>query len=497
LLLSELVSVLSLKKETGFDDREISSVATDSRLAGDGSLFIAVKGERNDGHDFASNAVKAGAAAIVAERSLEVKVPVFMVEDSSRAAGRLASEFYGNPSEDMIMVGITGTNGKTSTAFLLRSILGLSIGKTGIIGTVGYGAGDRIESCERTTPGPVELNRNLAYLKKEDCSAVVMEVSSHGTAQGRTSGIEFDAGVFTNISRDHLDYHRTFDNYLEAKKIFVRSLSAAGRVKGSGILLYNIDDPVVRRVGEEFKGPRLSFGLNCEADVRAGNVRADLAGTRFTLHIKEESLEVRLGLLGSFSVYNALAAAAAACSLDIEAGRIAEGLGKVRAVPGRFQVVSGDTGQGPAVVIDYAHTPDALKNILEFCGELGAGRVITVFGCGGDRDRGKRPIMGGIAFEMSDLVYVTSDNPRTESPLSIIEEIIEGLKTDHRVKVIADRREAIREAVIGAEETDLVLIAGKGHEEYQIIGTEKIRFSDAEEALTALEMREAGHRSQS
>ncbi len=495
MLLSELVKVLRLKKETGFDDREISSVVIDSRLAEKGSLFAAVRGETHDGHSFAFEAVKRGAVAVVAERSLEVEVPVFIVENSSRAAGKLAAAFYGNPSEEMTMVGITGTNGKTSTAFLLRSILGVSVGKTGIIGTVGYGAGDRIESCERTTPDAVELNRKLDYLKKEGCSAVVMEVSSHGTAQGRTSGIEFDSGVFTNISRDHLDYHRTFDNYLEAKKIFLRSLSAPDRVKDSGTLVYNIDDPVVRKVGEAFEGPKLSFGLEAEADVRAGNVRANLTGTSFELHMGKETVEVNLDLLGSFNVHNAIAAAAAASSLNIPAGNIVEGLRKMKGVPGRFQVVSTKNQPGPTVVVDYAHTPDALKNILQFCAELGAGRVITVFGCGGDRDRGKRPIMGGIAFELSDLVYVTSDNPRTEAPLSIIEDITEVLKGgEEKVKVIADRREAIREAIIGAQETDLVVVAGKGHEVYQIIGKDKIRFSDAEEALEALQMREAGHR---
>jgi UDP-N-acetylmuramyl-tripeptide synthetase len=409
------------------------------------------------------------------------------------AVGPLAGKFYRNPAYEMFLVGITGTNGKTSSAFLLKSILEKSIGVTGIIGTVGYGSGENIFSTQRTTPGAVDLNRKLAAFRDEGCKAVVMEVSSHGVVQGRISGIEFDVGVFTNITRDHLDYHKTFESYLDAKRGFVSSLVEKGRKKDEGKLIYNMDDPVVRKVGEDFKGEKISFGIRNKADICARNLKMDLEKTSFELVIEDKSIDIELNLLGEFSVYNALSAAGASHVLDSGMNDIKAGLDKVESVPGRFQVIPG--GNGPIVVVDYAHTPDALENVLGFCKNLGPRHLITVFGCGGDRDRGKRPIMGSIAARFSDSLFVTTDNPRTENPQRIIDEILEGIDMDEcDVEVVADRRDAIRKAVMDAGKNDLVLIAGKGHEKVQIIGQESFEFNDVSEAASAIKLREVGYR---
>lgn len=490
--MSELLKKAGIKAITESRDTELSGVSSDSRSTRKGDVFIAVRGEGSDGHDYAGEAVRNGAAAVVAERRLDIEAPCVIVEDSAATAGLIASAFYGHPSRDMAMVGVTGTNGKTSTAFLIRSILRISAGKTGIIGTVGFGGGDEMASCERTTPDAVDLNRKLADFRDSGCKAVVMEVSSHSTVQGRINGVEFDVGVFTNISRDHLDYHATFDRYLEAKKIFIDSLTSKEREKGPGMLVYNIEDPRVNKIGEDFEGRRLSFGTEKGSGISALNIEAGMNGTGFELSVEGVTTPVRLKLLGAFSVLNALAAAGAAHLLGAGQGEIKEGLESVANVPGRFQVVSGRGG--PTVVVDYAHTPDALENILSFCVGLKPDRVITVFGCGGDRDRGKRPIMGEIASRLSDIVYVTNDNPRTEDPEGIIDDILTGIEeAGDRVRVVSDRRQAIREAVIEADKGDIVLIAGKGHEEVQIIGDRKIRFSDAEEAGKAFRSWEVGH----
>lgn len=492
MLLSELLDAVDILDGPEFADLDISGISTDSNSIESGNLFVAVKGEKFDGHDYIDKAVDSGAAAVVAERRIETTVPLFLVRQTATAAGDLARKFYCDPAGDMFLVGITGTNGKTSSAFLLKSILETSFGVTGIIGTVGYGSGDSMVSSKRTTPGAVDLNRKLAEFRDEGCKAVVMEVSSHGVVQGRVSGIEFDVGVFTNITRDHLDYHKTFENYLDAKREFVSSLAAPGRGKKKGKLVYNIDDPAVRKTGEGFNGDKLSFGVKNEADIRARGLKMDIEGTSFELVIEDESIGIELKLLGEFSIYNALSAAAAAHILGCGMNDIKTGLDKMESVPGRFQVIPVENG--PTVVVDYAHTPDALENVLGFCRNLAPHRLITVFGCGGDRDRGKRPIMGSIASGFSDLVYVTTDNPRTEDPRRIIDEILEGVDgSECGVEVVVDRREAIRKAVTAAGPDDLVLIAGKGHEEVQIVGQESLKFSDAGEAASAIRLREVGY----
>lgn len=480
--LSELLGVIECSERPSSGDREIGGISTDSRCVKKGDLFVAVKGHTMDGHDFLDQAVRNGAAALVVDRVYASDLPTCIVEDTGVAAALLAKKFFSDPAADLLLVGITGTNGKTSTSFLLDSILSGTVGKTGIIGTVGVGSMGALSASTHTTPASVHLYRTLSEFLREGCRSVVMEVSSHAAVQRRIAGLEFDLGLFMNISRDHLDYHGTLDRYIEAKMMFVSTLLERGRVKRPGRLVYNADDALVRGIGERFGGESFSFGLDRKADVRGEELTADLEGTRFDLVSGGERIGVALKLLGSFSAYNALAAAAAAVALGIGLPEIKEGLEKVEGVPGRFQVVSADSG--PKVVVDYAHTPDALERLLTFCKDLAPSRITTVFGCGGDRDRGKRPIMGRIARANSDEVYVTDDNPRTEEPERIIEEILDGSGRD--VHVIRDRTQAIRRAVESAGEGEIVVIAGKGHERYQIVGSELRPFDDVEEAREAL-----------
>lgn len=483
--LSRLLEGLPSVERINWRDVEISGLAIDSRSVAAGDLFIAVGGHSADGHSFTPQAVAAGAAALVVEKPVEADVPVIVVESSSTAVALLARIFFSDPSANLVLCGITGTNGKTSTAFILRAILAQALGPAGIIGTVGYGAGDELRESAHTTPSAIELNAILALFVRQGCRGAVMEVSSHAAAQGRIGGLEFDVGVFTNVTRDHLDYHGSFEDYVAAKESFVTTLCAADRKKKPGTLVCNIDDPSVAAVGARFPGRVVYFGRAAGAQIRCLDLRADLTGTSLRIAGPGWEIPVSLALLGSFSAWNALAAAAAAWAVGIGPRDIRAGLEAVRAIPGRFQLVAAPGA--PTVIVDYAHTPDALEKLLLFCRELGAGRLVTVFGCGGDRDRGKRPIMGRIAAELSDLVYVTSDNPRSEDPDAIIRDILVGTAgCGTPLEAVPDRREAIHRAVAAARPGDLVVIAGKGHEECQIHAEGITPFSDAREARSAL-----------
>lgn len=483
--LSELIRGIELVRSPGALDIEVGGIATDSRRVGKGDLFVAVHGDSFDGHDFAAQAVAGGACAVVVDRPVGEDVPELVVRDTARTTALLAKRFYGDPASDLVLVGITGTNGKTSTSFLLRAILQRVLGPTGIIGTVGFGSALELAKPTHTTPDSVSLQRIMADFRSAGCRSVVMEVSSHAAAQERTSGLEFDLGVFTNITRDHLDYHGNFEKYVSAKELLAKNLIDEQRDKAPGTLVYNSDDSRIAAIAGRFSGEKISFGTSQDAEIRADNLGADLSGTDFELVIGSKHFPVSLKLLGSFSAHNALAAAAAAHTLGLEPAEIVAGLEAVDDVPGRFQVIS--TGTGPKVVIDYAHTPDALENLLTFCRELRPKRIITVFGCGGDRDRGKRPLMGKIAVEISDAVYITDDNPRTEDPERIIGDILEGIeKSGTRATILRDRAEAIRRAVREGREGDLVVIAGKGHENEQILADRRIPFSDETEARNAL-----------
>lgn len=483
---------MSVERLIDFADVEVSGISADSRDLGGGELFVAVAGRSADGHDYIPQAESRGAVALVVDRPVSTGLPQIVVADTPVAAACAAKIFYEDPAAGIVLVGVTGTNGKTSTSFLLQSILHNVIGPTGIIGTVGFGAEDVLQAATHTTPATVDLYRIIAEFRRRGCRSVVMEVSSHAADQGRIAGLEFDVAVFTNITRDHLDYHGTMDRYVAAKEAFAATLDMPGRAKAPGVLAYNRDDATVAMVAGRFGGKIVSFGFNGTADVRGKDLEADMSGTRFTLEAGDERTDVDLALLGRFSAHNALAAAAAGRALRIPLTDIKTGLETARMVPGRFQVVS--TGRGPVVIVDYAHTPDALENLLAFCRELGPDRIVTVFGCGGDRDRGKRPLMGRIACRLSDIVYVTSDNPRGEDSQAIIGEILEGAKgSETPLRVVEDRGAAIRSAIGEARTGDMVVLAGKGHERVQIVGERRLPFSDIDEAREAIKEAEVEH----
>ncbi len=490
--LSRLLEGIDVTTRIAFRDVDVTGVVTDSRSLKAGDCFVAIRGHAADGHAFVEDAIRKGASALVVERAIEGSIPAAVVRDSSLAAALMAKRFFGDPASRLRLAGITGTNGKTSSAFLLRSIMNIAYGPCGIIGTIGYGDSDELASARNTTPGAVDLYRVMAGFLDRGCRSTVMEVSSHAAEQGRIAGLEFDVGAFTNVTRDHLDYHGTLEKYIEAKEEFVRTLAGPGRKKRPGTFAYNVDDPEVARVAKRFAGPSLSFGLSPSADVRAEKLTANLQGTRFDLVVESRREHLDLRLLGTISVYNALTAAACAHALGVGLADIKTGLESVAQVPGRFQVVS--IGRGPMAVVDFAHTPDALEKLLNFCRELHPRKIVTVFGCGGDRDRGKRPMMGGIAARLSDIVFVTDDNPRTEDPDAIVKEILDGVKASGvPVHVVRDRRTAIRAAVGAAGEGDLVVIAGKGHENEQICRDGRVPFNDALEAEEALRKREVDH----
>lgn len=488
-MLSRLIAALRNAKSHNLHDAAVTKVTNDSRQVEPGALFVATRGVETDGHDYLEAALKRGAVAVVAERPAPASdAPQVVVEDSARAFAEIVSEFHGNPSRDLRLFGVTGTNGKTSTAHLLRSICEVSSwGKVGVIGTVGHGVGGEFERSVHTTPEPATLHRLFAEMKGKGCSGVVVEVSSHAVRQQRVWGVDFEIGMLTNVTRDHLDYHPTFADYVGAKREFCYSLLSKDRRKKEGVLAYSLDNEHSREIGDGFAGRKLTVSAEEPADVFAAEVRATLQGTRFVLNVKgEKPVEVNLKLLGSFSVSNAVLAAAGARIIGIDTLGIKAGLEAVTRVPGRFEAIGG--GSRPLVIVDYAHTPDSLERTLLFCRGLEPKRLLTVFGCGGDRDRGKRPLMGEIAQRISHVCYLTSDNPRSEDPERIIADVLSGMDRTRRGLVVEiDRREAIRGAIREARPGDLVAICGKGHEDYQVVGAVRRRFDDREEAQKALD----------
>lgn len=448
-----------------------TGVGVDSRTIGRGTLYVAVRGSQSDGHRFVADAINRGASAVVLETAQGSSVAEIIVGDSRRAAQVLGAAWYGHPGRCLTLIGVTGTNGKTTTTGLIRHLLN-DQEAAGSIGTLGAfdGQGNLVPSTAGalTTPGPIDLQATLAELLSRGVSHVVMETSSHSLDQGRLDGVGFAAGVFTNLTRDHLDYHGSMDAYLAAK------LRLSTLLRPRGIEVVNLDESAWE--GLPHRAPRLTFGLNPAADVRASGIVLDSGGSRFQLTGRFGGEEITLPLLGDFNVSNALAAAATALALERPLAQVVERLGTAPQVPGRMERIS----DVPCVVLrDYAHTPDALERALITLRPLTAGRLITVFGCGGDRDRGKRPLMGRIAAQFSDLAIATSDNPRTEDPGAIIDEIERGMEGVAHLR-IPDRLTAIHTALGEARSGDTILLAGKGHETYQIIGTTKIPFDERE-----------------
>ncbi len=468
---------------------EVAGITDDSRVVQAGSLFVAVHGDQADGHQFIPAAVQAGAAAVVHQQPCAgLTVPSVRVADSRKALGLLGGCFYGNPSSRLRMIGVTGTNGKTTTAYVCKALLEAIGRRVGLIGTVAYQIGEETLAASHTTPGALTLQQLLAKMVERGCGVTVMEVSSHALAQDRTIGCEYDVAVFSNLTQDHLDFHRTMEEYFQAKLRLFTGLT--GTQKSNKRAILNSDDPSGLRIQPFCPVPVWTFGMRSKADLRAENVRLSLGGTAFRAATPAGSFTIESHLVGEHNVYNLLAAIAVALHEGATSDQVCEAVSHVTNVPGRFERVV--AGQPFTVVVDYAHTEDALVRVLAAAQELKAGRIITVFGCGGDRDRGKRPLMGRAAVRYSDVVILTSDNPRTEDPLAILQEVEVGVaealndRPSVQYHKVPDRRAAIRAAVRAAQPGDMVLIAGKGHEDYQIIGTTKVHFDDREVARDAI-----------
>jgi UDP-N-acetylmuramoyl-L-alanyl-D-glutamate--2,6-diaminopimelate ligase len=481
----------------GDPEVEVSALAYDSRKAGPGTLFFCVVGEKRDGHEFAAQVAEAGAAALVVERELEVAVPQVVVPSARAAMAPFAAAFWGDPTAELKVVGVTGTNGKTTTAYLAREILEAAGIQTGLMGTVKQVVGGEEEPVERTTPEAIDLQETFRRMLDKGDRAVAMEVSSHAMVLHRADAIHFDVAVFTNLTQDHLDFHADMEDYFQAKRMLFADSAPGARI-------VNVDDPYGRRLAEEFDCLTFS-AAGAEADYRATDVEFDAGGANFTAKISEGSRsmgrkpdtgsgfrpvggEVRLktGMPGHFNVANALGAFAAANALGVDVETAAAGLAAAARVPGRFELI--DEGQGFSVLVDYAHTPDSVENVLRAARPFTSGRLISVFGAGGDRDKAKRPLMGRAGGVLSDLAIVTSDNPRSEDPEAIVAEVAAGAREgDAELLVEVDRHAAIALALGQARPGDTVVIAGKGHEQGQEFeGGRKVPFDDREVAREEL-----------
>jgi len=492
--LKELVKQFPVLRVEGPLDREIAGIVYDSRRVTPGMVFVAIPGAHVDGHDFINTAIDRGAAAIICERNgfSSPRATKIKVADVRETMARAAASYYQHPSTKLQIIGVTGTNGKTTVAFMVKEILEAAGIKTGLLGTVRYEIGDRIIPAARTTPESLEVQQMMAQMVLSGCKACVMEVSSHALEQKRIAGIDFDVAIFTNLTQDHLDYHGTMENYFAAKqKLFTKTANGSKR----GSVVINIDDASgVRLVKETDVEVKLTYGIRSAASLRATKVQLGADVTSFTVEAPEKSFACKLPLIGRHNIYNALAAAGAGFALGIETKKIQAALGNMTPVPGRLESVS--AGQKFAVFVDYAHTDDALHNVLTTLREVTKGRLLLLFGCGGNRDSGKRPKMGRVAAEFADFTIITSDNPRNEQPEKIAAQIEEGFRSvkprDYTVEL--DRKRAIIEIISRAKAGDTVLLAGKGHETYQEFEDTVVPFDDRVYAREALENLKRGGR---
>ncbi|MHB0977040.1 MAG: UDP-N-acetylmuramoyl-L-alanyl-D-glutamate--2,6-diaminopimelate ligase [Candidatus Aquicultorales bacterium] len=475
--LSELIAPLA---GTGIGGGvEITGIAYDSRQVKPGDLFVAIRGHRTDGHRYICQAVERGASAVITEEPVDgLGLPHVVVSDARAALAVVSGAFYDDPTSRLSLVGITGTNGKTTTSFLVESIFRAAGFSTGLIGTVESHIGTTVEPVVRTTPESSDLQSLFRRMVDAGVGAAVMEVSSHALALNRVDGCDFDVAVFTNLSRDHLDYHPSIEDYFEAKRRLFKPGAKA---------VVNIDDEYGARLASDLGPGALSFSTRRPADVTAEDIRAGVGGASFSLVAGEEARTVDLKLPGAFNVENALAAAGSALALGIPLDTVVAGLEALTGVPGRFESIL--NGRESAVIVDYAHTPDGLERLLTSAREIAGGRLICVFGCGGDRDRTKRGLMGGIAGMLADHTVITSDNPRSEEPMAIISEIEKGIRrvSGAVYEIIEDRRQAIKRAISMAERGDMVVIAGKGHECGQTFAMKTVPFDDRQVAREILE----------
>lgn len=460
-------------------DIEIEGVACDSRAVRRGHLFIAVAGTKLDGHRFVREAIERGAVAVVVEKdvSLDDGIAKICVKDTRGALAKIADEFYGTPSEKIRCVGITGTNGKTTISYLIDSIISAAGHKAGIIGTINYRIGERVIPSTNTTPGPIELRNFMNEMVRNSIDYAVMEVSSHALDQRRVEGIKFTVAVFTNLSGEHLDYHRTLGEYFNAKAKLFEGLGK------DSCALVNLDDEWGRKLLGRSKGKIMTYGVKSDAQFRASEIDLSLNGAKFAVDSPRGRLDISTRLIGLHNIYNIVASIAAGVCLEFSLDSIKRGIENLVSVSGRLEPI--DCGQPFRLFIDYAHTDDALYNVLCALKPMISKRIIVVFGCGGQRDRAKRPRMGSVASELADFVIVTSDNPRSEEPEAIAKEVVTGIKTKD-YQVILDRQEAIKEALSKAKEGDCVLIAGKGHETHQILKNTTVAMDDREIARKIL-----------
>ncbi len=492
--IEELAKALPQAFLLGDPDIEIQGISYDSRRVGPGDLFVCIKGYRHDGHSFIRDALLKGAVGLVVEsdRVAELPplvVPVISTPDTRKALPFISAHFYDYPSQELRLIGVTGTNGKTTTTYLVKSILTAAGHKVGLIGGIGIHIGDSVLPAERTTPESLDLQRLFRKMVDNGCDYAVMEVSSHAVGLNRIAATEFDIAIYTNLSQDHLDFHSSMEEYLETKTQFFAALGVESTKEGKAAIL-NLDDRQASYIARRVSVPIATYGTGSDADFRADNIEVCPGGLRYTLISDYGCHAVEMPITGHFNVYNSLAALAACAIAGVEMDEAVKGLSQAPSVPGRLEAVK--RGQDFAVLVDYAHTPDGLENAINTIRGISEGRSIVVFGCGGDRDKSKRPLMGEIAGRLADIVIVTSDNPRSEDPDAICREIVEGVKRtiDHKpYQMIIDRRQAINRAVELARTGDTVLIAGKGHETYQILADQIIHFDDREEASRALEER--------
>ena len=475
--LSEILAGIEVLEHNCPLDLDIAGISYDSRQTQPGDLFVAVTGFAADGHQFIGKALERGAAAVLCEKAPQEDVPYIRVADTRLALALASANYFGHPADKMTFIGVTGTNGKTTTTYLLKHILEQVLGaKVGLVGTIQNMIGDQVIETERTTPESFELQKLFYEMAQAGCTHVVMEVSSHALVLQRVAGVRFAVGMFTNLTQDHLDFHKTMDAYREAKAVLFRNCDVG---------VYNLDDPASEAIMAEATCKPLTYGQHHAADLAARNAVLHSDSVEFTAAYQGGTAEVRLGIPGGFTVYNALCVLGAALALGIDLDTAVESLKTAQGVKGRVEVVP-TPGTDFTVLIDYAHTPDSLENVLTSVRGYCKGRLISVFGCGGDRDNTKRPIMGEIGARLSDIAVVTSDNPRTEDPYKIIDMILAGIPDQSNCVVEENRRAAIRKAMDLAEKDDIIVLCGKGHETYQILGTEKTHLDEREEVAAHL-----------
>lgn len=489
----DIVKVISPIRVEGPQTAEVCHITADSRTVQEGSLFICLVGATVDGHSFVEKAVQDGAVAVVVSKPVTVPdhVAVIYVEDTRQALQAAVPFFYDYPASKMRMIGVTGTNGKTTTTHIIAHLLRSQGYTVGVIGTVHILIDDQSYPIHNTTPDVADLQQILQQMVDAGVTHCIMEVSSHALALGRTAGVEYDTAVFTNLTQDHLDFHKTFDNYLAAKAKLFKQVSASYQVKEGKGAVINVDDAYGQSIVDVTTSPMITYSTEGKGSMNASDLTVTAKSSQFTLNYDGKSYPISTKIAGMFNVYNTLAAVGATLYEGLSMEAIVKGLATFTAVPGRFELI--EEGQDFAVVVDYAHTPDGLENILQTAKKIVENRILVVFGCGGDRDATKRPIMGRIAAQFGDRVFVTSDNPRTEDPVQIVKDVEvgvrEGLHDDVTYEVIVDRREAIHKAIAEATTGDVVIIAGKGHEDYQILKDETIHFDDREVAREALKER--------